>query len=172
MKRTIGFETEYIEGDFKLAELNFYLLDEVLIRAQRYVSVMAHAVRRAGVSGGVIRAAQQTSLTRIFKGVSIQPLTLHFFFKDLAKLPSAFPAVAQYRFYLGMLERLGSFHFLGPRFYQSVNSPEIRGSRGTRSGAQDPFSKEHNGSRCRHEQQGTPEACLEGGQIHRVWCPE
>lgn len=133
---------------------------------------MANAVRRAGVAGGVMRAAQQSSLTRIFKGVSIQPLTLHFFFKDLGRLPSAFPGVAQYRLYLGMLERLGSFHFLGPRFYQSVSSPAFRGRRRTPPGTPDPLPEEHNGPRRGHEQQGAPETGDEGGQVHRLRHPE
>lgn len=36
LKRTTGFDTEYVEADLKLAEMNFYLLDDVLILAKRY----------------------------------------------------------------------------------------------------------------------------------------
>lgn len=121
LKRTTGFDTEYVEADLKLAEMNFYLLDDVLILAKRYRDGVARALWKARLeASGPARAPPKQALRRIFKGVTVHPLKAHFLFKDLSKLPLEFPGLANKRMLLSVLESLGSFHFLGPGFSQSV----------------------------------------------------
>lgn len=169
IKRTTGFKTEYFEGELKLTELNFYLVDDVIIRAARHFRGLSAAVSRAIVTSESVRFPPKSNPSRIFKGVSIHPLKLHFFFGSLAQLPSAFPVLANKGVVLGILCKLGSFHFFGQRFYQSVSLQESRGSRGINPGTQSPLYKGHKRPFCRSQQRWSPRTRHKTMHAHWLW---
>lgn len=126
IKRTVSFDTQYYEIDLQMAELNAYLLDDVLIMASQYFTDFMHSVWKAKMQmGNSGRASKSVAMRRIIKGINIHPLKLHFIFKDLSKLSQIFPKLGNKRVVFSVLESLGSFHFLGPRFVLNVTSTAL-----------------------------------------------
>lgn len=122
--RTKEIETEYFDCQFKLAELNIYLLDEVLIQICRQIYLIKLELDRTGLIPK--KKENLESIAKILKSLLISPMTLHVFFKSLSLFSSEFQFMAKYQMILNLMESLKSFHFQAPKYQQSVCLLEVQ----------------------------------------------
>ena len=112
-------ETEYLDCEVRLAEVNVYFHDEVVI-------LLAHSLHRmaedVGRYAGALAPRQQVSqlVSKICRSLVVHPLKLHVFFKGLSALSRELPQLTKYQLIISLVEGWKSFHFKAPRFSQGV----------------------------------------------------
>lgn len=112
-------ETEYLDVEIRLAELNVYFNDEVVILLAHSLNRMVREIDR---HTGLLTPKQQVTqlISKISKSVVVHPLKLHLYFKGLSALTRELPQLAKFQLIISLVEGWKSFHFKAPRFSQGV----------------------------------------------------